>query len=529
MFRKVPKEATYEDLVGQPDPQDEPQLLEEEPLAQDISEDVSMDDEGGQGLPEEYASLRNNIGWHVDALGNPVLVSRKVWAFRTPESRHAPEKFPFRTSWGYVDGQWERLEHEVRWIDLPDHHQFIDKGPVSMLITIFQSRTRKDSCLDDVPISVKRRKGEAQGSHMVNAVVQGKSKTTSQTKLRRMMEKEIPFEMIPESDRELFRAAEEKEWKSWLDYQSCEVLSLEESRRIEQEKPQRVLPSRYVFRNKHAGLKDSNGRDLPVKAKARLCLQGHLCPDCKTGKLQVDSPTIERVSTMIFLHLVTSFGWCRNWYIGDISNAFLQGAPLEGTEVMYMRQPKQGLKGLVAGQILKLLKPVYGRPDAPRAWYNELSRILETELGFSKSAVDPALFCLRDEQGRLRALMIIHVDDVMICHDGSQQGAKVANQLHERFPFGTWMQVSEQPSGVTYCGKEIRIVQQDGEDCVALSQRAFLEGRLQPMRIDSQRAKDAEARATEPLHRDRDDRFSVGHREPPVASSAEPPRSRIRV
>ena len=104
-----------------------------------------------------------------------------------------------------------------------------------------------------------------------------------------------------------------------------------------------------------------------MKAKARLCLQGHLCPDSETGKLQVDSPTIERVSTMIFLHLVVSFGWTKNWCIGDISNAFLQGAPLERTEVMYMRQPKQGLSGLVPGQILKLLKPVYGRQDAPRA------------------------------------------------------------------------------------------------------------------------------------------------------------------
>ena len=84
--------------------------------------------------------------------------------------------------------------------------------------------------------------------------------------------------------------------------------------------------------------------------------------------MQVDSPTVERVSTMIFLHLVASMSWTQNWFIGDISNAFLQGAPLEGKKPMYMRQPKQGLSGLVPGQLLRLLKPVYGRPDAPRAW-----------------------------------------------------------------------------------------------------------------------------------------------------------------
>ena len=128
-------------------------------------------------------------------------------------------------------------------------------------------------------------------------------------------------------------------------YNSCELLSLEESKRVE-DRPDRVLPSRYVFRNKHAGLEDSSGKDLPVKTKARLCLQGHLCPDSKTGKLQVDSPSIERVSAMIFSHLVTSFGRTKNWYIGDISIAFLQGAPSKGTEV------------IVVGQTLKLLKPV---------------------------------------------------------------------------------------------------------------------------------------------------------------------------
>ena len=30
-------------------------------------------------------------------------------------------------------------------------------------------------------------------------------------------------------DRPLYQAAEDKEWQSWLDYDSCEILSLEES------------------------------------------------------------------------------------------------------------------------------------------------------------------------------------------------------------------------------------------------------------------------------------------------------------
>ena len=176
-----------------------------------------------------------------------------------------------------------------------------------------------------------------------------------------------------------------------MDYESCEILSPEESARIEKERTEGILPSRYVFRDKNAGLLGPDREPLPVKAKARLCLQGHLCPDSRTGQVQVDSPTIERVSTMIFLHLVTCLGWTPDWYIGDISNAFPQGAPLKDKPDMFMRQPKQGLKGMQPGQIIKLLKPVYGRPDAPRAWYEELSRILQEELGFIKSKVDPAI------------------------------------------------------------------------------------------------------------------------------------------
>ena len=496
LFKKVPREATYEDLVGQPDPQEEPQNLEQEPLAQDVSHDMEVDPLNDADLPQEYARIKGHIGWHVDSKSNPVLVSYKAWAFRSPEPRYSSERFPWRTSWACINGEWRCLENEVKWLELQDCHQFVPQGPASILITIFQNRTRKEMCLDDVPHDVKRRKAQPQ-PHQTHAVYQGKKQTQSQTKLKRMMEKEIPYDMIPCQDRDLYKAAEEKEWQSWVDYDSCKILSLEESRQVEQERPDRILPSRYVFRNKNAGLKDTNGDPLPVKAKARLCLLGHLCPDSKSGQVQVDSPTIERVSTMIFLHLVTSYGWANNWFIGDISNAFLQGAPLEGKPDMFMRQPKQGLKGLQPGQLLKLLKPVYGRPDAPRAWYNELSRILETELGFSKSQVDPALFFLRDNQGQLKALMVVHVDDVMICHDGSALGRETAQRLHERFPFGTWLEVAKQEAGVSYCGKEIKVCEREGEQCVTLSQNAFLEGRLQPMAIDANRSKDHDMRANQ--------------------------------
>ena len=342
---------------------------------------------------------------------------------------------------------------------------------------------------------MKKPRNQPQEAHRVHTV--GYGKTLSKNKLKRMMDKEIPYERIPQQERALYQEAEEKEWNSWKQYDSCEVLSEEESARVLQESPNRVLPSRYVYRNKNAGLIDEQGRPLPTRARARLCLQGHLCPDAQTGQVQVDSPTVERVSTMLFLHLAVSYGWTKNWYIGDISNAFLQGAPLVGKQPMYMKPPKQGLAGVKPNQLLRLLKPVYGRPDAPRAWYEELARVLTGELGFCKSCIDPAVFMLRDPKGILVGAMVVHVDDLMFCHDGSEMGKRVAEKLAKRFPFGTWDRVAEKPCGVTYCGKEIRLQSEAGREQVVLSQDGFIDGRLEEMEVSRERRRRPEMYATE--------------------------------
>ena len=393
LFRKVPKKVPYEDLVGQQGSAAEEMEVQEVPLAQEVVDDIEMPQSDTPGLPERYRNLLEQVGWNQDNAGDPVLVSKITWSFRTPEPKHDGQRYPFRSTWGFVHGSWKLLEGEVKWGELEDPHAIIPEGPAASLVTVFQGRVRKGACLDDLLGSIKRRKGQA-----VNQVCTfAPAKSASKTKLRRMMVKEIPYEKIPSEDRQLYLQAELKEWSSWKEFESCEILSPEQSEEI-----MRTKPDRFVYRNKHAGLLDPQGHPLhaglldpqghplPTKAKARLCLQRHLCPDSLSGQLQVDSPTIERVSTLIFLHHIISSKWVDNWYIGDISNAFLQGAPLKGCQEMYMKQPKQGLSGLLPSQILRLTKPVYGRPDAP---------------SFTPCLADPADFVLRHTAGCLRGML----------------------------------------------------------------------------------------------------------------------------
>ena len=491
LFKKVPEEATFEDLTDQKGPEED---LDE------IQVDVEEFVENRQGqhedpkitptnVPRSVLRAANGHGWTKDDYGNPVLVQRKAWAFRIPTPTWDAKTLPYRTTWVFRNGKWKKLEDEVFWSGLEDPCAAFPDGVATMLITIFHGKTRKLGDRDVPWRETKRYKTDDEDVVFL-------TKNVSKNKLKKMLDKEIPYDKITEEDKPAYEQAIQKEWNSWLEYDSCEILSLDKSREIEKEKMDRILPSRFVLRNKNAGLIDPAGNQLPLKAKARLCLAGHLCPDSLSGELQVDSPTVERISTMLFLNNVICNGWMKHWYIGDISNAFLQGAPIQGKE-MYMRQPKQGLPGLEPGQLLKLVKSVYGRPDAPRAWYDELARVLETELGFTRSIVDGALFHLRDpSNGKVCASLIVHVDDLMVAGDDSKLALDTIQRLHKRFPFGTWQTVIEETAGVTYCGKEIKVAGSGNEQHIVLSQNGFIDGRLESIEVSKTRMKELDDRAT---------------------------------
>ena len=110
------------------------------------------------------------------------------------------------------------------------------------------------------------------------------------------------------------------------------------------------------------------------------------------------------------------------------------------------------------------------------AWYEELAKVLTRDLGFVKSAIDPAVFMLRDSEGVLKGVMVVHVDDLMLCHDGSQSAVEMVERLCKRFPFGTWDRVADKTSGVSYCGKEICLHQGSEGPYISLAQDAFVDG-----------------------------------------------------
>ena len=65
------------------------------------------------------------------------------------------------------------------------------------------------------------------------------------------LEKALPWRLIPESEHDAFRGAEEKQFKEHLDHQALNPLSVEESLRVQSTVDlSRILTSRFVYRDK---------------------------------------------------------------------------------------------------------------------------------------------------------------------------------------------------------------------------------------------------------------------------------------
>jgi hypothetical protein len=138
-----------------------------------------------------------------------------------------------------------------------------------------------------------------------------KRKATAMT-AQKQAEKEIRWEQISEEHKPLYRAAEEKQWQEHLTHDALEPLTVEESRRIESEvDSSRILPMRFAYRDKNAGLRaaGSGYEEVPLKLKARLVCGGHLDPDVTSGVLKTDAPTIGRLSLHLFLVISRQRGW----------------------------------------------------------------------------------------------------------------------------------------------------------------------------------------------------------------------------
>eukprot|EP00971_Amphidinium_carterae_P255567 5073679-Amphidinium_carterae.1 len=194
---------------------------------------------------------------------------------------------------------------------------------------------------------------------------------------------EVCYRKLDLARRSLFDAARVAEFKSLLETGAIRVCSMSESRDIQRKMSDRIIPSRWVERDKPG---DAVGE--PTKYKSRWTLQ-----------VTTASPTPSFGAVTAALQFCSSSNF--EVHIGDIKTAFLQGLRLEREKgPLFATQPNDGLMpGLEHGQLVELLKDVYGLNSAPASWRKALKRFL-VELGYVESALDPCVYLLPSSQNK---------------------------------------------------------------------------------------------------------------------------------
>ena len=95
-------------------------------------------------------------------------------------------------------------------------------------------------------------------------------------------------------------------------------------------------------------------------------------------------------------------------------------------------------------------------------------------------------YCIKT--GSVSAMLVLHVDDVMVRSDGSKFAEERIQAFYEKYPFGAWEDVKK-IGQVEYTGRAIIL----RGDEILLTQKSFVEGRMEPLKVprDAKRSLDS--------------------------------------
>ena len=345
-----------------------------------------------------------------------------------------------------------------------------------------------------VPVVMKRqrRKGKAehaQAEHAQDVMMMKKART--ERSREKALEKEIPWELIPEEVRPRFRAAEGKQWAEHVDNHAIEVLSVTESERVRATVPaNRILSSRFAYKDKHMGLRRVDPT-VDWKPKSRLVIAGHLDPDAGNSNIHTDSPTVARSSLLTVLQICASKGWTAS--AGDVQAAFLQGVELQ--RELWISQPRHGVDGLDPRQLARVRKGIFGLSESPRMWFDRLFGVLTNEVfefegdnyQLVPSPLDACVLMMMKVRGESEptALLTIHVDDILI---GAPPKINkfLQKEISRLFPVDDWIE-----GAFEYTGSFINV----DDEGITVNQASFVDGRL--FTVDIPKNQDGKAPADE--------------------------------
>jgi hypothetical protein len=167
----------------------------------------------------------------------------------------------------------------------------------------------------------------------------------------------------------------------------------------------RIFNSRFVDEIKNSGTNEAY-------EKSRLVVQAY--DDQNKSTILTQSPTIQRVSQRIILALAAILMKSKNLtlYSRDITQAYIQSLTTLNRDFFIRPPPELDLQ---PGSILRVLKPLYGIPEAGNHWFNTYHRYHTDNLGLTQSTFDPCLLFTDSLKGF--AIVGLQTDDTLILAD----------------------------------------------------------------------------------------------------------------
>ena len=82
------------------------------------------------------------------------------------------------------------------------------------------------------------------------------------------------------------------------------------------------------------------------------------------GKSEL-APQHPQICLYLLFHMAVMFDWTVGTF--DVADAFLSGKV--NSRKLYVRPPREGIRGVPAGSLIELVKGVFGLKESPRLWW----------------------------------------------------------------------------------------------------------------------------------------------------------------
>ena len=167
----------------------------------------------------------------------------------------------------------------------------------------------------------------------------------------------------------------------------------------------RIFNARFVDEVK-------NGGTDKAFEKSRLVVQAY--NDQNKQLVLTQSPTIQRISQRLLLCIAAIRGTTAALYLRDISQAYVQSTTSLNRD-FYIRPPSELLQrmGLEPDIILRVVKPLYGVPEAGNHWFKTYHTHHTKELSMEQSTYDPCLLYSNEPFG----VVGLQTDDTLFLAD----------------------------------------------------------------------------------------------------------------